>query len=291
MRHTERGGANWPFIISLVLLLVFGFLWYDQKDQGDKTAEKLKAAQAEAAAAIAVTADREIRLDKISEVVGWRNDTKNADQSAHGHQWTSPEAIVNHLTLEGLVDGKPGAVNAWRSESTVEIDSVIYKLRAGEKAPPVVAEVAQLSQEFKDALNAVREARPKDTPTPPDDWDDAGQVAKWKADLEAYQNAMAEYVKKFDTLMTMREWPIYKRTVEATVIFDPDKTTPWRVTFWETPSNFITLQEALAIPAGILKNMRTAFEENKRTDAQTIKQKNEEIAAKAKEIEEAAKQD
>ena len=35
MRHlhrTQRGSANWPFIITLILLLAFVYLWFDGQD-------------------------------------------------------------------------------------------------------------------------------------------------------------------------------------------------------------------------------------------------------------------
>ena len=40
-----RGSANWPFIITLLLFLAFGYMWYDEKGKREKAEEAQAAAQ------------------------------------------------------------------------------------------------------------------------------------------------------------------------------------------------------------------------------------------------------
>ncbi len=54
--------------------------------------------------------DRELRLDKIADAVGWRPDSREAQ----GHQWTSPDRIP------GAATGRP------EREETMPVDDVIY---------------------------------------------------------------------------------------------------------------------------------------------------------------------
>ena len=58
MLTRERGSANWPFIISFVLLLVFGWLWYDQKGEADKFREDAKKSKDQVAEKDKVIGDR-----------------------------------------------------------------------------------------------------------------------------------------------------------------------------------------------------------------------------------------
>src|SRR5438045_9651261 len=73
MHKHERGMSFWPFVITLILLLVFVFMWFSAKS--DKEDALVAKAKAEDAATLTTDKFTQITdyLDKLGKVVGWQD--------------------------------------------------------------------------------------------------------------------------------------------------------------------------------------------------------------------------
>ena len=264
MRHQERGMSMWPFVISLVLLLGFIFLWYDQKGEGDKlrrlSEEQAKEISNEDPADPTklglkqLISKREELLSDITKHVGF------ATKKLPGSDLLFTDADLLKKALDPDADGSP--MKALKVASLLATKRDLVKLGKGGAAPAPV-DLASISKEFKDKVAEARAAFPGRLPAMPDDVDDAAAMAKYKADLEAYQNQSAVYTAKLTDLTKMAEWPMYSTVLGAPAGYDPDKigeVVNWN--YWEkAPVAEASVEEFLPMPALIVKAMKEALTE------------------------------
>ena len=90
MRHQERGMSMWPFVIALVLLLVFVFLWYDQKSEVEKKSEDVTRLVKEKEVVTTQLSDAENYLDEVTKAVGFA--TKG--NAGNTRFWTNVTELV-----------------------------------------------------------------------------------------------------------------------------------------------------------------------------------------------------
>jgi hypothetical protein len=280
MRNLQRGMSFWPFIICLLLVLIMGFLWYDEKGQHEKTTEKLNTSQKDNTALQETIAKREQMLDDISGVVGFQTITEGNPP----RHWTDYKLVQKHLDPLGEVAGaagnEPGSLAWLNKNTTLTMDPAIFKAAPNQKGT-TDADIATISQAFKDKLKEVEAARPKDAPVFMTDEDNAGALAQFKSEMEAYQTQMAEYIKKFDELIKMKDdFEKYHRVIAAGSVFESLKSDPMKFAFLDQPATQpITVEAFFKLPAPVIKRLMETFSENMKANATTIAQKNEEIAA------------
>src|SRR5436190_8255685 len=113
MRHQERGMSMWPFVIALVLLLVFVFLWYDQKSEVEKKSEDVTRLVKEKEVVTTQLSDAENYLDEVTKAVGFA--TKG--NAGNTRFWTNVTELSNALNPDK--DGS--AVALFKKDSTVGI--------------------------------------------------------------------------------------------------------------------------------------------------------------------------
>jgi hypothetical protein len=277
MRNRERGAANWPFIISFVLLLIFGWLWFDQKGDADKFRDEVAKEKKIAADATALAREREDRLEEISKVVGFRSATAvTGTTAAGGSYWTDPAQIQNHLKEDGEVTKEdktkvPGFLAEMKAKSRITIRRDLYT--AKEPGAQTAADFSKISPEFKAQLATVRDARPQDVPQLPTDPDDAAERAKYESEKAAYEEKVKNYLAQVEKLVAMQgDWKKYSQVIAGTSFWDPDTQggNMVDVVYYQKPTGDLTLQALLGVPGPIISGLVTAFSENKNADVATI---------------------
>lgn len=252
MRHQERGMSMWPFVIALVLLLVFVFLWYDQKSEVEKKTADVERLVTEKATVTTQLSQAETYLDDVSKAVGFAT-TGNADKTRF---WTNVTELSNALNPEK--DGS--AVAQFKKDSTVPIRRDLYKAKTGAPAPTTL-DLSKVSQAFKDKVAEVKAAFPGLLPPRPDDEDNAQEMAKYAADLKEYNDKFEKYQKLLGELVLMKEFDAYKAIIGVGSMYELEKAgdvVQWA--FWEKPATAVmTVEDYLKVPPVVVKSMRDAL--------------------------------
>ncbi len=252
MRNQERGASIWPFVITLVLLLIAVFLWYGQMGDADKLTKQVADLKAENEKITAQASKAEEHNEKVAEVVGFAT-----TPGTNNKLWVNVDDLKK--ALDPTVAG--GAVAQFIEATKVKSTKPFYANKKMPNPPPA-SELATLPPAFKDKIREVEEARPKEAPMKPDD-DDAPAMAKYNADLEAYNKAFDAYRAKIDELVAMKdEFKKYTPVLGAPVLYDPDKVD---AVIWEffprPPVAQITVEEFLKLPTPVIKDIVAALDE------------------------------
>jgi hypothetical protein len=244
MRHPERGMSMWPFVVTLVLLLMFIVLWYSQK--GD--ADQLKTRNAELAKEnVALQEQKSKVVDsyaELSKVVGYATETVEG------------RPVTNLTTLQAALNpdqaGSPLA--ELKAKSTLAVKRDFFK---GKEAPATATlDLAQLPSEFKAKVQEVIDAQPPRMPAMPDDPDDEVAMAEYAAKRAEYDAKFQRYRGLIDELVKMKEFKQYQAPIAAGPGYDPDKSEVVNVLFWERPpSGMLTAEEALKVAPKIVEAM------------------------------------
>jgi hypothetical protein len=258
MRKSERGMSSAPFIVTLVLLLVFVFLWWDQKGEKDKTVEentKLKAQIDSPPPAATPGLNQHIAaleqlLNDITREVGF------ATLKVEGKQDGLP--VSNPADIHKALDDK-GAFGEMKAAATVRLANQQWKPTKGVQGQGAVS-VTQLPPTFKDKVKEVIAAEPGSPPSPPADPDDAAAVAQYQSALSDWKAKSAKYTELIDQLVKMEGFKEYSAVLGDASIYDPDKPGVVDWTFWDRPaSSAATLEEFVKLPAPILRNIRDSY--------------------------------
>ncbi len=252
MRNQERGASFWPFVVSLVLLLVFVFLWYGQMGDNDKLTKQVADLKLDVEKITAQASKAEEHNERVAEVVGF--------QSTPG---TNSKLWVNVDDLKKALDPTvAGSAIAQFIEATKVKSTKAFYANKKMPNPPAAVELATLPPAFKDKIKEALEAFPKEAPMKPED-DDGPAMAKYQADLEVYNKAFEAYRAKIDELVAMKDdFKKYTPVLGAPVLYDPDKV---EAVIWEffprPPVAQITVEEFLKIPTPAIKDVVSAFVE------------------------------
>jgi len=252
MRNHERGASIWPFVITLVLLLIAVFLWYSGMGDNDKLTKQVADLRLDVEKITAQASKAEEHNERVAEVVGF--------QSQAG---TNSKLWVNVDDLKKALDPTvAGSMVAQFIEATKVKTTKAFYANKKMPNPPAAVELATLPPAFKDKVNEAREAFPKEAPMKPDD-DDAPAMAKYQADLEAYNKAFEAYRAKIDELVAMKdEFKKYTPVLGAPVLYDPDK---MEAVIWEffprPPVAQITVEEFFKLPTPVVKDIVAALDE------------------------------
>ncbi len=246
-RTSERGASIWPFVISLVLLLVFVFLWFDRKSEGEKADKRVVELQALVDAANAKVGELDAYATDLSDVVGWTTSTK-----------LSSKPLTDIAALKKVLDlNEPAGLFAqFRDASTQATIRAFYKGTAS--TPPAAIEVSKISQAFKDKIAEVEKAWPGEAPIPPADWDDAATKSAFEEAKKAYDAKSDAYRKIVDEALAMKDFELVKPVLGAVSIWSLDKmgeAVKWQfVAQPAVPS--LTLEEYVKLPAPAISKMK-----------------------------------
>ncbi|MCC7138553.1 MAG: hypothetical protein IT460_09030 [Planctomycetes bacterium] len=252
MRLSERGMSMWPFVICLVLLLAFVFLWFSEKGEHEKATEEVAKLKLDVVAKDTELSEYDKWVREITAAVGFSSKTLGSQKT----QVTDVETLVKAINPDG-----DGPIKALRDAAVVKATKGLITPKSG-AATSTEVNLAKLSSEFKDKVKAARDAFPGQLPAMPDDPDDAGEMAKWKAAKEEYDRKFDAYVKQLTELAQMKEWAEYKAVIGATTLFDPEKTEIVAWNFWAKPAVAnATVEDLLPVAPQIVKDIVATFSE------------------------------
>ncbi len=294
LRYCERGSANWPFIIALILLLAFVYLWYDANDkvEGAQQAEQ-KAAKELKAANNAARVFRNY-AEQISAKVGWvaqpaRDlfkpqdgltgaekdaddfDVKMGQQIAGSVVLTNLDQLVANLSTDGTMsDGSPGLVKFLTEAAQVGIVKSI-RSQASEDVPETAANFEWMTPEFKEKLAEIAQMEIPAKPVPPADSDDLEAKGEYERALEEFENAVAAYEAALDELQQMEGWNKWDSIIKPPRRFSPDQREIVVLDFFtQTLAGDITVEKAMRYPKEIIPAIIGELKRNKEADASII---------------------
>lgn len=275
-----RGSANWPFIIALLLLLVFVYLWFDASDKQDKM--KIEKEKAELARDVSATEARVAYegWSDLSALVGWRTNTVKVGGNEYALSDTAK--LKAQLDENGMDGDKAGMVNALTKKSNV---SMLRSIRtpgasaAAEKPAAFDWMTAEFKGKVKEVMGLAEGVPPK--PSPPADADDSGAQAKYGAEKAAYDAAVAQLQAAMDGLKNSPAWKQYNQVIRGPTMWDPDRAEPVTLQFYRpTGSAVMTVADAMSIPAEVIALILEEFSKNKSADQTVIEQQKGDLVAK-----------
>jgi hypothetical protein len=291
MRNSERGMSVWPFVITLLLLLLFVFLWFSEKGNREQlTADKLKVeAQKEEAGAIA--AAYKTLLDRTGQVVGFWSKPPvvkvmkpdGTEETLKSEGWVNPDLVAE----QNNPDTPGGLVSQVRKAATVTMRQDLWRPKPGQPAATAV-DFGKLPQGFKDKVKAAFDAFPGPAPMPPADPDDAGAQADYGSQKAEYEQKLANYRKMMDDLAKAPEWPQFQSAIGASSPYELEKTGAQAWPFWYPASQApTTLEEATKQPAVIIAEIVKGWTEMANAQLATIESLTKDKAALEKVIDNA----
>lgn len=266
MRHQERGLSVWPFVICLVLTLIFGFLWYSEKSDREKLAEQRTAAVNDAAAARLETQAWADYAAAVTDVVGYGTKTVN------GKLVTDPEKVKADLDPANAA----GAFGKLSAAAKIIAARGVFPAKAGGidgKESGVVA----LTAEFKQKIADAEAAFPGPVPAQPDDADDAAGMAKWKSEKDAWDAKYKAYQEKLDAVSKTNDWPVYRAVIGAIGLFDADQTQTVTYSLFVKPTTE-TVEEMLKTPAAVANAYNAILKERVEALMSDLKKSKEEVS-------------
>jgi hypothetical protein len=266
MRHQERGLSVWPFVICLVLTLIFGFLWYSEKSDREKLAEQRTAALADAAAARAATVTWEEYGAEVTSIVGYGSKTVN------GKLVTDPEKVKADIDPANAA----GAFGKLAAAARFTAIRSLFPAKAGGidgKESGVVA----LTAEFKQKIADAEAAFPGPIPAQPDDPDDSTGMTKWAAEKAEWDAKYKAYQEKLDAVSKTTDWPIYRAVIGAIGLFDADQTQTVTYSLFVKPSTE-TVEEMIKTPAAVATAFNDILKERVEALMSDLKKTKEDVA-------------
>lgn len=266
MRHQERGLSVWPFVICLVLTLIFGFLWYSEKTNGEKLAEQKAKA----------IADRQEMVDQVGKWSDWAASVSDVvgyqTFSLLSKTVTDVEALKKDLDPNNAT----GAMGKFQAAAKFTAVRGVFPAKAGGidgKESGVVA----LTAEFKQKIADADASSPGPIPAMPDDPDDDAGMAKWKSEKEAWDAKYAAYQKKLDDLSKTTDWPTYKAVITPVGLFDPDQTQTVTYPLFVKPSTE-TVEEMLKTPTAVATAFTAILKERIEALSSDLSKSKQEVA-------------
>ena len=289
---SERGSANWPFIITLILLLVFAYMWFDEKDQKEQAqvqtteaTDKAKAYEQAATQVANYAAD-------LSQLVGWTTDRdmkslipdpttddpegKLKAYAEMGRALVGSRSITNTQKLEqqlikdGVIDGEPGLLAWLIKEAEAEI---LKDLRtdSGDAVSETPTSFDWMTPDFKAKLLQIKGMGVPSAPKPPLDPDDAADVSRYNDELAAYEEAIAAYQQALDELQQMDGWKKWDKVIKGPRAFDPDTRSAVKIDFFtQALTSRVDVETLMGYPKQTINALISELKKNKDADAAII---------------------
>lgn len=244
MRHQERGMSVWPFVICLLLTLVFGFLWYSEKSNGEdllQAKEKAEASHREKA----MWLEQAVRYaDELSDMVGYRS-----VPLLEGTEFTKTVTDVKALGKDLDPANADGSTGKFAAAAKIVAARGVFPAKAGGMDGKETG-VTNLSADFKAKIADAASSFPGPIPPMPDDPDDATGNAKWSSDKAEWDRRYEAYSRKIEDLANSKEWPVYRATIGPVGLYDPDRVETVTFGLYVRPSKQ-TVEEYLKEPARV----------------------------------------
>lgn len=208
-RGSERGASAWPLVLSLVLLLVFVYMWYAETDKRDEALAKEKQAQEAELKAKNETNRALDELEALSRLVGYQESTFSAN--GRTISTTNRATLEAHVKPDGTLPGETGgkgtlAVLEEKAQMAFTRAGRIHTSQIGVEKP---LDYSVLPQAFKEKLQAYRDKWANglgDKPVPPTDEDDTAAMSEYRDALAAYEARAKERDADLADLATDESW-------------------------------------------------------------------------------------
>lgn len=294
----QLGGTNWAFIITLIIALVFIWLWFQETDKIDKALADKKAAE-EARDAMDAEANKLAdALVEVSDAVGWKN--KNFGLTAvtraeRSIAYSDAAAIKANFDPEGVVQGaEEGSTTDGilkkiiaAASLTFEREGRLHSTKTGEEKD---YKFQTLNAAFKEKLASVQ-AKWADVqfsrPTGPADPDNDEGLAAYNSELAAWEEKVKEYSSDLAELSQMEGWNEYSQIIAAPGQWADITKTPVTVAFYSyAKGGARTIENAMTGLDKAFDRMGDELRANAQTWGQEITQLRKDTAAKEQSISE-----
>ncbi|MDA1196044.1 MAG: hypothetical protein O2894_12800 [Planctomycetota bacterium] len=252
---SQLGGTNWAFIISLIVALVFIWLWFQETDKQERNAAAIAAAEKR----VSDLNDEGIKLAdalvELSNAVGWKSSSMNLShirRTETSLSLTDVAAVKGNFDPEGVVKGaEEGATTDGVLKRIIAAAQLTFEREARLHTTATGAEkeykYETLSTAFKDKLKEIT-AKWGDVqfsrPVSPADPDDAQGQANYQSELVEWENKVKEYSEDYKALALMEGWKEYSAVIAAPGQV-PDLTkTPVTVQFYQYADGGVRTVEA-----------------------------------------------
>ena len=297
--QSERGSANWPFIIALLLLLGFVYAWFTEKDQRQQAQEQAKTATMEATAATRVAQSYVDYARELSQEIGWNDQIatdvtkaivesdaevkteidKMARRVAGEAYFTNLEKLRAHLKPEGTVDGAPGLLGYLLTDATIQIRGDL-RTKQGTGVDEVPVEFDWMTPEFRQKIAEINGMDLPVAPRPVADPDDEAENARYQSELSAYEASAAAWESAIDELTAMEGWEKYSQIIKGPTKFDPDSVRTVMLKFFaQPPTGKVTVQDLVSYPKPVIEALKSEFRVNKEEDTAVIDRVRQEVAS------------
>jgi hypothetical protein len=256
-RSSERGASQWPFIITLLLMLFFVWKWWETTELRDQ-------ALAEKATAIEQRQVDKSRAEKIiayaeelSNSVGWKNstiDTAGLDSKGRPSvPVTSLDVLKAHVQPGGVLPGEAGGKGTL---ADLEERATMAFTRAGRihtstTGPEKAMDYSVFPQAFKDKLQAYRDKWSDgigSKPVPPTDEDDTRGMTEYRDALASYEQRAKERDEDFAELTADEAWKAFAEVVRMPSEWGPATGTEILVDYLPIAEGNAHTVEALLAP-------------------------------------------
>jgi len=299
LQSRQFGSTNWSFIITLLILLVFVWLWWGETEKQEGNANEITRLELE-------SNDRNIEgaaladlLEDLSSKVGWRSRSvtlMHIKRGAAGQALVISDAktIENNFTpgrqVDGAEDGtkQPGLLDRILAAAQIsfEREARLHTSKTGEEKEHTFT---TLSQAFKDKLRGVNEKWKSiefTIPVPPADPDDEQGKARYKSEMIDYEAKVKEYHTDLDDLAGTEGWAEYKRRIAAPGQWgDPTKAGLTVHFFTYTDTGDRTIETAVENLPGAFTLFGNELTANMTAATQEISQLRKDVAAKDSAVE------
>ena len=252
-RTSERGASIWPFLISLLLLLMFIFLWFDKKSTNEKNEAEVTKLKGEIDKANAELGEFALYAENVTAIVGFQAPPKFP--AAQGKPMTDPEAVRKAIDMAEA----GSAFNKWKEASTQLTTRAFYK--GGVANPPAAIEIAKIPPAFREKVTEIQAAYPGLAPSPPGDPDDSAAMDEYKAAKKAYDDKFAIYTTKVNEGLAMKEFEAVKPVLGGVSLWSLDKlgeAVKWQ--FLAQPAvPTLTVEEILRLPEPAFNRMKAEW--------------------------------
>ncbi len=281
LNRLQRGSTNWPFVIALLLLIVFIYLWYDCTDKRDTQMARADKAEKEIADLRKVNTAAGEELNAIAALIGF----KKAYEGGIPDTVTVDRALLEqHLADNGSIAGDDGAVDGLVALLIKEAVLKMEKELRPEGATSGTEKSYKskvMSEELKNALADLPEV--PSAPPMPMDQGDADAMAEYKQKLADYEAAVAAYRQKMTELSQMEGFEEVATTIMLSPRGNPDGKNLVEIRMFG-PLEELTVRDLIAKLPQIHRQLIKEFVAHKNADTATIVQLREDINQRNEEI-------
>lgn len=306
LRHTstgrQLGATNWAFIITLIIALVFIWLWFQETDKIDKAMDEKRQAEEKVARMNAEGVRLADALAELSNVVGWKNKNFTLKEIARNEQnipYSDAAAIKANFDPEGVVGGAEEGTTVdgllkkiiSAASLTFEREGRMHSTKTGEEKE---YKFQTLNAAFKEKLASVKAKWDEvqfSRPVPPADPDNDEGMANYNAELAAWEEKVKEYSNDIAELSQMEGWNEYSKVIAAPGTWADITKTPVTVQFYEyAEGGARTIENAMIGLDKAFERMGDELRANMQAWGQEITQLRKDTAAKEQSITELQQQ-